>query len=159
MAIADTVRLFLEQSGVQYSVIPHPHTQSSRESAEVTRIPQGCLAKAVVLIDNLGYVMAVIPSDRHLRMDTLARRMHRKLALAGEDRIMTVFKDGVQENDHPLNLLPDTAEAQCDRIRVVTVLDGDRSTIAVSEFEALPDVREALVDRGGGPRGKNSGKT
>lgn len=93
MAIADTVRLFLEQSGVQYSVIPHPHTQSSRESAEVTRIPQGRLAKAVVLIDNLGYVMAVIPSDRHLRMDTLARRMHRTLALAGEDRIMTVFKD------------------------------------------------------------------
>ncbi len=93
MAIADTVRLFLEQSGVQYSVIPHPYTQSSRESAEVTHIPQGQLAKAVVLIDDLGYVMAVIPSNRHLRMETLARKMRRKLSLAGEDRIMTVFKD------------------------------------------------------------------
>jgi dCMP deaminase len=34
---------------------------------------------------------------------------------------MTVFKDGVQENDHPLNLLPDTAEAQCDRIPLYEV--------------------------------------
>jgi prolyl-tRNA editing enzyme YbaK/EbsC (Cys-tRNA(Pro) deacylase) len=58
MATADTVRLFLEQSGVQYSVIPTPYTQSGRESAEVTHIPQGHLAKAVVLIDDVGYLMA-----------------------------------------------------------------------------------------------------
>ena len=141
MAIADTVRLFLEQSGVQYSVIPHPHTQSSRESAEVTRIPQGCLAKAVVLIDNLGYVMAVIPSDRHLRMDTLARRMHRKLALAGEDRIMTVFKDCAAGAIPPLG----------PAYGMKTILDDG--------LVGLPEVYFALVDRGGGPRGKNSGKT
>lgn len=93
MAIADTVRVFLEQSGVQYSVIPHPYTQSSRESAEVTHVPQEHLAKAVVLGDDAGYVMAVIPSNRHLRVETLAKRMRRNLALAGENRIMTVFKD------------------------------------------------------------------
>ena len=93
MAIAETVRLFLEQSGVHYSVIPHPYTQSSREAAEVTHVPQAHLAKAVVLIDDAGYVMAVIPGNRHLRVATLAKRMRRKLALAAENRIMTVFKD------------------------------------------------------------------
>ncbi len=93
MAVAETVRLFLEQRGAHYSVIPHPHTQSSREVAEATHVPQAHLAKAVVLIDEAGYVMAVIPGDRHLRVGTLAKRMRRNLALAAENRIMTVFKD------------------------------------------------------------------
>ncbi len=47
----------------------------------------------MVLIDDAGYVMAVIPSNRHLRVETLAKRMRRNLALAAENRIMTVFKD------------------------------------------------------------------
>jgi dCMP deaminase len=34
---------------------------------------------------------------------------------------MTVFKDGVTENNHPLNLLPDGATPQCDRIPLYEV--------------------------------------
>ncbi len=93
MAIAHTVKDVLEKNRMEYSVIPHPRTQSSKESAGVARVLPERLAKAVVLNDDKGYVMVVIPSNRHVNVHTLSRKLGRVLALASEDRIAPVFKD------------------------------------------------------------------
>lgn len=39
MAIAHTVKEFLEQSGVKCAVVPHPHSESSRQTAHVPADP------------------------------------------------------------------------------------------------------------------------
>jgi Ala-tRNA(Pro) deacylase len=93
MPIANTVKQYLEEHGISYSVVPHRHTESSRETADAAHVPSDQLAKAVVLIDDGGYLMAVIPGDRHLQIDTLSKKLRRNLALATESRVVPVFKD------------------------------------------------------------------
>jgi Ala-tRNA(Pro) deacylase len=93
MTIAHTVKEFLEQSGVEYAVVPHPHSESSRQTAQVAHVPTDQLAKAVVLMDEVGYLMAVLPGDRHVGVETLSKKLGRKLELAAESRLVPVFKD------------------------------------------------------------------
>ena len=51
------------------------------------------LAKSVILEDDLGYVMAVIPADKAVMVGELARLLDRKeLRLADEERVAALFK-------------------------------------------------------------------
>ena len=93
MAIARTVTHYLQSNRVRYSVVPHPHTHTSRETAESLVVSAEQLAKAVVLSDAHGYLMAVIPSNRHVSMPRLSELLGRRLELAPEGRIAPVFKD------------------------------------------------------------------
>lgn len=93
MAIAKTVLDCLQKYHVPYSVVTHSRTGSSRETAAAVHVPAACMAKAVVLRDRAGFVMVVIPGDRHVKLDTLSHRLGRHLALATEDRLTPVFRD------------------------------------------------------------------
>jgi Ala-tRNA(Pro) deacylase len=93
MTIAGTVLTSLQSRGIPYDVVAHPRTYSSKTSAEAAHIPPDRLAKAVVLMDQGGYVMVVIPSNRHVEIATLSRKLGRNLTLADESRIAPVFKD------------------------------------------------------------------
>ncbi len=93
MAISRTVTDYLQAHRVRYAVFPHPRTHSSRETAESVVISAQQLAKAVVLSDAHGYLMAVVPSDRHVSMPRLSQLLGRRLELAAEGRIAPVFKD------------------------------------------------------------------
>lgn len=93
MAIAATVKAYLEKTDTRYSMVPHPHTWSSSETASAAHVPPERIAKAVVLADQTGYVMAVVPANRHVDIEALSRKFGRDLALAPEFRIGSVFKD------------------------------------------------------------------
>jgi Ala-tRNA(Pro) deacylase len=93
MAIAQTVTGFLQFHQVPYRVIMHPYRETSRETAESAHIPVERLAKAVVLADQRGYLMVVIPGNRHVSLETLSRKLGRRLSLAAESRIVPVFRD------------------------------------------------------------------
>ena len=93
MAIANTILSYLNEREIPYSVVPHPRTLSTRQTADAAHIPPERVAKAVVLADRRGYLMAVIPGDRHVSIETLSQRLGRNLALALENRIAPVFKD------------------------------------------------------------------
>ena len=45
MAIAETVKNFLEQKAVEYDLISHPHTGSSHETAEASYVDEDHIAK------------------------------------------------------------------------------------------------------------------
>jgi Ala-tRNA(Pro) deacylase len=51
------------------------------------------MAKAVVLADRGGYVMAVVPGSRHVSVKTLCKKLGRELVLVQEDSLIPVFKD------------------------------------------------------------------
>ena len=94
MTIADTLQRRLNEVGCAYELIPHRDSGSSHESAEAAHVDEGHLAKAVVLQDDHGFVMAVVPADRYLRLhaarDTLDRSA---LELAAEEEAESLFAD------------------------------------------------------------------
>lgn len=93
MSIAKTVIDCLQRDRVSYDVLSHPHTVSALEAAESVSIPADRLAKAVMLRDKRGYVMAVVPASRYVSVKALSRKLRRTLALAQEEVLAPVFKD------------------------------------------------------------------
>ena len=93
MPAAQTVVNYLQTHQIPYTILPHRRTVSSRETAEAAHVSVEQLAKAVIFWDPAGYLMAVVPGDRHVGVDTLSGKVGRKLMLADESRIAPVFRD------------------------------------------------------------------
>jgi len=93
MPAAQTVVNYLQTRQIPYTVLPHRRTMSSRETVEAAHVSADQLAKAVILWDREGYLMAVVPGDRHVGVETLSSKLGRKLMLADESRIAPVFTD------------------------------------------------------------------
>lgn len=93
MAIAITLKDYLAGQGVDYYVLNHHHSDCSGETAQMTHISGKRLAKAVVLEDEAGYLMAVIPANRRVHIGRLHRDLNRNLGLATEGELGTLFDD------------------------------------------------------------------
>lgn len=93
MATACRVEPYVMKHGVQYDVVTHPHSSNSMQTAEFAHVPGDFLAKSVILEDEDGYVMAVLPSTQHIRIGKLNRELNRRLGLATEDEIASLFAD------------------------------------------------------------------
>lgn len=93
MAIAMTLENYLNSMHISYELVPHRRTLSSMESATAAHVPSHCIAKGVLLRDEKGYLMAVLPADRHVPMDELRRQLGRKVELASEDDVYRMFRD------------------------------------------------------------------
>jgi Ala-tRNA(Pro) deacylase len=93
MAIAHTVERYIAERGIPYDVISHERSHSSAQSAELAHVPGDRLAKSVILEDDDGYVMAVLPSTCHVRLGRLSRELNRRLRLATEKKLPDLFGD------------------------------------------------------------------
>jgi len=94
MSIPSRLTTYLEQSGAQYEVREHPYSSSSAETARTASIPANQLAKSVILEDDAGCVMAVVPGDKIVILGELGRLLGRRsLRLCDETRIATLFQD------------------------------------------------------------------
>lgn len=93
MAIAETVRTTLGDHGIDYELIPHPRTHSTHESAEAAHVPEDHVAKAVIVRDDAGFAMAIIPGSCWLRLEALDEETGRQFRLAEEAEVDTLFTD------------------------------------------------------------------
>jgi len=93
MAISMTLKQYLDGQGIDFDLMPHRHTYNSSSTAEATHVPGDSLAKAVVLEDDRGYLMAVIPSTHRLNLAMLRTTLHRPLELATEEELGELFPD------------------------------------------------------------------
>ena len=93
MAIADTVRSYLESLGIDYDLVTHPHTSSSRETAASAGVREDHMAKGVLLRDAAGYLLAVIPGNSWVRFHGLQAELNRELELAPESEVESLFSD------------------------------------------------------------------
>ena len=94
MTVPGNVQSYLQNAAVEFDLMAHPHTGSSRETAEAVHLPADHMAKAVVLRDDKGWVMAVIPGDKWLRVESLRESLGRpNLELAHEDELSERFPD------------------------------------------------------------------
>jgi Ala-tRNA(Pro) deacylase len=94
MPIAPRLVRYLERCGAHYEVFTHPHSSTSAQTARVAHVPEHQLAKSVILEDDAGCVMAVVPADARVRIGEVARLLGRHdLHLADERRIAELFSD------------------------------------------------------------------
>lgn len=93
MTIAASVRQYLAQEGVAYSTVTHSRTRDSSHSAQAAHVPGDRVAKCVMLGDDNGYLMAIIPSSHRLDLTAVRNELNRDLGFATEREIMELFKD------------------------------------------------------------------
>jgi Ala-tRNA(Pro) deacylase len=94
MSISPTLSNYLQQSGAQFQLCPHLHSRTSAETARLAHVPERLLAKSVVLEDEQGCVLAVVPGDSRVRVSALARMLGRsRLRLSDESTVRSLFGD------------------------------------------------------------------
>jgi Ala-tRNA(Pro) deacylase len=94
MSIPARLSSYLDQRGTRYEILMHKHSRCSAETARVAEIPPHQLAKPVIVEDDTGFVMAVVPGDRNVLLGQLSRLLDRKhLRLADATRVATMFTD------------------------------------------------------------------
>jgi len=93
MTIAARLKWYLDANGVEYDVLPHPHTASSHETARAAHVPEDQLAKSVVLEDDQGYLIAVVPASRRVALGELRDQLNRSVELASEGELRELFED------------------------------------------------------------------
>jgi Ala-tRNA(Pro) deacylase len=96
MSISPRLSNYLDQSGAQYEVCAHPHSRSSAETARLAQVPEHQLAKSVILEDDDGCVVAVVPADSRVQLAEVSRMLGRHaLRLSDEAKIGSMF-DGCE---------------------------------------------------------------
>jgi Ala-tRNA(Pro) deacylase len=93
MSAAPELTRYLASRNIGYDTVDHGRTMSSMRTAEECHIPADCLAKAVVLLDDNGYFLAVLPASHHLRFSDLEDQGHWPVRMATEEEIERLFPD------------------------------------------------------------------
>lgn len=93
MALATTIRQYLEDRRIAYDVVTHSPTTTASRSAQQSHVPGDWLAKAVVVKDDEDFMMAVLPASHHLRLGELTRLLDRQVGLATEEEASGLFAD------------------------------------------------------------------
>ena len=119
MAIPARVQQFLESRGARYDVVSHPRSVNSIDTADRADIHGDLLVKTVVLEDDDGMLLAILPSTRSVHIGHLAKELDLPLRLADERDLPSVFPDCSLGAIPPLGaayglrtILDDTVEEQ-----------------------------------------------
>jgi Ala-tRNA(Pro) deacylase len=126
MSVPARVEAFLEEQGIAYDLLTHPATGSTRESALAAHVPDDHLAKAVVIRDEDGPAVVVIPGDTWLDLEAVRRETGRDLRLDDESDLSRLFPDCAE------GAVPAVAPAY----GLDTLLDEALTTLASVYFEA-----------------------
>ena len=93
MTVATTVENFLRENHASYNVLRHPMTWCSTQTAQACHISGNRIAKAVVLKDEMGYALVVLPASHHIQFHRLNRWLGRNLTMVSEEEAADLFKD------------------------------------------------------------------
>jgi Ala-tRNA(Pro) deacylase len=93
MPMSRRLRWYLDARGVKYEVLPHLRTQTSLQTARQAHIAPERLAKSVLLEDEQGYLMAILPASRRIELGRVERQLGRQMELATEPELVERFDD------------------------------------------------------------------
>ena len=93
MSISATIKSYLADHHVDYELISHPKTYSSQETSHASHIPDDHIAKAVIVEDNQGFAMVVIPGSDWLKLHALQEEVGRDFRVADESSVIKLFDD------------------------------------------------------------------
>jgi Ala-tRNA(Pro) deacylase len=107
MAIAISLRDFLGSHRLGYDIIPHKLAESGQRNASAAHLPGDKVAKAVLLKDDNGYLLAVMPATHRLHFGRLHKNLNRHFGLATEEEVIGLFRDCSPGAIPPAGLLYD----------------------------------------------------
>jgi Ala-tRNA(Pro) deacylase len=143
MPIAHTLKKYLTKKRVKYEIVSHEPTRSSIRTAEACHIPGDRLAKAVLLRDDMGYAIAVLPASRHIRLADLKLQFGDDVRLASEREIVELFSDCARGAIPALGecygldtVIDDSIEDQPD----IYIEAGDHATLVHMSQEQFADL-------------------
>ncbi len=93
MSLATRVQWYLDSHHIDYEIVHHQHSSSSLDSGAKAHLPAGRVAKCVLLEDERGYVLAVLPAACRLSFRAIGDLLDRRLELATEAELGAVFGD------------------------------------------------------------------
>lgn len=94
MAMAEKLRRFLEESGVEYLHHAHPLAYTAREVAWAEHLREHAMAKTVVFAGDNGFGIAVLPADSRVDLQELRVLLGlARLRLATEQELDQLFPD------------------------------------------------------------------
>jgi Ala-tRNA(Pro) deacylase len=93
MTMAPRVARHLAAQNVAHQVITHAQTPTAARAAQASHISGDRIAKAVVLRDDVGFVLAVVPASHHVSLDMLQGWLGRAFSLAAEREASDLFPD------------------------------------------------------------------
>ena len=93
MSIANRVNKYLAEQDADFDVVNHPHSSTSMETAQLAHVPGDRIAKSVVLGDERGYLLAVLPASCRVDLGELHRQTNRNLGLVTEYELGALFED------------------------------------------------------------------
>jgi len=102
MAMAPTVERYLREHDIDYQLLSHPTSGSTHETALAAHIRDDHIAKAVLVQDDQGDAMVVLPGDSWLHLDTLNREIGRGFLLNNEAACTRLLADCAEGAIPPL---------------------------------------------------------
>ena len=93
MGMAIRLQAFFDSHPLDYTVVSHYNTESSQLSAAAAHKSGYKVAKSVLLRDDRGYLLAVLPACYRLHTEELNRALGRDLVLASEQEVASQFGD------------------------------------------------------------------
>lgn len=91
----DAVTGYLDEQGLDYEVVEHEETYSATQEARADGVPPADVAKTIVLRDDEGYRLAVIPGSERLDLSRVRELLgaSKSLRLATEEEMAADFPD------------------------------------------------------------------
>jgi len=93
MSLAPRVENFLRQQQINWQNVEHPYAETAMGCAIAAQIPPKQVAKGVLLADDEGFYMAVIPANKQLDLRAVNNTTQRLLDIAHEKDTRLMFDD------------------------------------------------------------------
>jgi len=138
MAISTTIKKELDGHAISYRLLAHPRTISLEQAAGSTGVEQERLARAVMLKDEQGVVMAVLPVSHVINFNTLKELLGRNFELSGTSGLSDKFADCEEGSIPPFGIL----------FGVETIVEKSLTEVGSICFE--PGSHTALIEMDGG---------
>ncbi|MFM1890963.1 MAG: hypothetical protein RLZ44_40 [Pseudomonadota bacterium] len=107
MAIAVSLRRFLDAHHLPHEQLTHGHAESGQRTAAAAHRPGDKVAKSVLLKGEEGFLLAVLPATHRLHFSQLRKHLQRPVGLATEEETATLFEDCAVGAIPPTGLLYD----------------------------------------------------
>ncbi|HEB88155.1 MAG TPA: YbaK/EbsC family protein, partial [Deltaproteobacteria bacterium] len=136
MPLSQTLESFLSERGAHYTIESHAPSMTSLDTARCACVDEDCLAKSVVLEDDRGYVLAVLPASRRLEVGRIRDKLGRPLHLANEYEMVRLFPDCALGAVPPLGAaygLPTVLDSSLENRSEVFFEAGDHETLVRME--------------------------
>lgn len=145
MSISPTLADYLGRHGTPYALESHMHSFCSLESAREAGVDEESLAKSVLLQDESGFVLAVLPASRRLELDRVREELGRSLHVSREPELVRLFPDCECGAVPPIGAaygLPTVIDASLEERDEIYFEGGDHETLVRMEGAAFLDLLE-----------------